>query len=529
MLQVLERKPQLAAFTGFRGSLSSLHRAVVQGDEGTCRAIIDILGDYSEKQMSQKKIKFEDTLLYTVLNQRTHRGTTPLMVACEKGHAAIVDMLLEAGANPLELDAYNCRTCLHYAAINGRASCIELLTRDDITIEHHGRRLPLRECLVDDIQVSSAKYIDQRSFGGLTPLHFATVAGSIESVQILLGRGAAIMVKTDGDAFIGDEYLNPGSSPLHVAVLVNNVSIAHAIIQAHAELMSATGQVNSDRGRRPWEGHSRTDIRSMRNSHRKLPYHLARERGRRNLMQLVDPRINADFSLDQVRDAQQGLGAKRLSSICSLVIQKSLLAWLDAYQREKEEKELEMERLEKNGAMSEQPCSAVHSDLPPKRMHNRHKTADIILERISYEHTVSIDDTPKPVAMIRVQSESSLSTALRGKMASLLAQASEYQAGGDSYMIKSDSWDDVEGKDDEFMSKTCSCGGTSEEDFKGRADSLETRECGVCLDANVQVKFHGCGHELCIDCSRSLTLQDKKPPLCPFCRETIVGFTEALV
>lgn len=529
---MLERKPQLAAFTGFRGSLSSLHRAIVHGDDGTCRAIIDILVNYSEKQMSQKKIKFEDTLLYTVLNQRTHRGTTPLMVACEKGYDGIAEMLLDAGANPLMLDAYNCRTCLHYAAINGRASCVDLLTRDDTTIEHHGRRLPLRECLVDDIQVSSAKYIDQRSFGGLTPLHFATVAGSIESVQTLLRRGAAIMVKTDGDAFIGDEYLNPGSSPLHVAVLVNNMSIAHAIVQAHAELMSATGQIIADRGRRPWEGHSRTDIRSMRNSHRKLPYHLARERGRRNLMQLVDPRINADFSLDQVRDAQQGLGAKRLASICSLVIQKSLLSWLDAYAKEKEARQIE--RCEK-ALPVEESCSATDKATTLQRSkHSRHKTADVILERISNQimtNTILVDDTPKPMAMIRVQSESSLSTTLKGRMrlTSLLSQTSEYPTDGDACMLKSESWDDVDGKDDESMSKSCSCAETSEEDYKGLAESLESRECGVCLDANVEVKFHGCGHELCIDCSRSLTMQEKKPPLCPFCREAIVGFTEASI
>lgn len=492
--------------------------------------------------MRQKRIKFEDTLLYTVVNQRTHRGTTPLMVACDKGYDAIVEMLLGAGADPLMLDLYNCRTCLHYAAMNGRTSCIDLLTRDDTTVEHGGRRLPLRECLVDDIQVSSAKYIDQRSFGGLTPLHFATVAGSIDSVQVLLRRGAAIMVKTDGDAFIGDEYLNPGSSPLHVAVLVNNMSIAHAIIQAHAEMMSATGQISADRGRRPWEGHSRTDIRSMRNSHRKLPYHLARERGRRNLMQLVDPRINADFSLDQVRDAQQGLGAKRLWSICSLVIQKSLLAWLDEYQKEKEEKEMR-DRCQgldnvSQSASNEQSVNNADCRLPSaslgKSKHNRHKTADLIIEKISSQETATaMMDDPMPMTMIRVQSESSLSSTLKGRMklASLLSQTSECHtdAGNDPCMLKSDSWDDGDGKDDESFAKSFSCAGTSEDDFQGHAESLESRECGVCLDANVEVKFCGCGHELCIDCSRSLTLQEKKPPSCPFCRETIVGFTVASV
>lgn len=40
------------------------------------------------------------------------------------------------------------------------------------------------------------RYIDQRAFGGLTPLHFAVVTGNLESVQALLRAGASIMVKT---------------------------------------------------------------------------------------------------------------------------------------------------------------------------------------------------------------------------------------------------------------------------------------------------------------------------------------------
>lgn len=36
----------------------------------------------------------------------------------------------------------------------------------------------------------------------------------------------------DGEAYIGEDYLVPGSTPLHVAVIINNISIVHAILQA---------------------------------------------------------------------------------------------------------------------------------------------------------------------------------------------------------------------------------------------------------------------------------------------------------
>jgi hypothetical protein len=55
------------------------------------------------------------------------------------------------------------------------------------------------------------------------------------------------------------------------------------------------------------------------------------------------------------------------------------------------------------------------------------------------------------------------------------------------------------------------------------ADS-EDLECGVCLDAAVEVAFAACQHKLCLACARHLTQQNKKPPHCPFCRRLVVGF-----
>ena len=39
-------------------------------------------------------------------------------------------------------------------------------------------------------------------------------------------------LRADGEAYIGDEYLVPGSTPLHIAVIIGNISIVHAILQA---------------------------------------------------------------------------------------------------------------------------------------------------------------------------------------------------------------------------------------------------------------------------------------------------------
>ena len=39
----------------------------------------------------------------------------------------------------------------------------------------------------------------------------------------------------DGEAYIGEDFLVPGSTPLHIAVIVTNVSIVHAILQVGAD------------------------------------------------------------------------------------------------------------------------------------------------------------------------------------------------------------------------------------------------------------------------------------------------------
>ena len=52
-------------------------------------------------------------------------------------------------------------------------------------------------------QVQACRFIDQRAFGGLTPLHFAVVTGCLEAVQALLRAGASIMVKSGGCCAVG--------------------------------------------------------------------------------------------------------------------------------------------------------------------------------------------------------------------------------------------------------------------------------------------------------------------------------------
>lgn len=412
----------MAAFAGFHGTTTPLHRAAAAGHLSTCIAIVELIklkiaaaeeavADGKQRPSTVKRWK---SLLKTVLDQQTHRGQTPLLLACEAGHADVTAYLLSEGADPLASDMFHCRTALHFAAMGGHAACVRVLCAESTIVNVDGNPRPLRDVVSTDLQVQTAKYIDQRSVGGLTALHFGAVSGNLETLQVLLQAGASIMVKTDGEAFIGQEYLTPGSTPLHIAVLVGSMPLAHALLQAHANLMTIAGGGRDERRRRPWEGHSRSDIRSVRNQGRKLPYHLARDRGWTQMMHLVDPRVAVDAALDAARDTDHGIGPKNLATICSIVLQQSLLKWLD--QRETE-MEVEREEEQQAAARDAAAVAGVTFGRPPqppdavaaiKKTPSKAKMSPSKVETIPAAREIPISPFAPMAAQIDLMAENSL-------------------------------------------------------------------------------------------------------------------------
>jgi hypothetical protein len=61
----------------------------------------------------------------------------------------------------------------------------------------------------------------------------------------------------------------------------------------------------------------------------------------------------------------------------------------------------------------------------------------------------------------------------------------------------------------------------------GSCGSVEGEVCAVCTDKAPNVALAGCGHSLCCDCTRTIVGEGvgSRPPLCPFCRQAITGFT----
>ena len=125
------------------------------------------------------------------------KDVTPLFTAVEKGHKDLVQLLLEAGANPnspstdFEFDW----TPLYWAALRGDHDVAKLLIEagGNVNMEARDGKIPLHLAKgrkVVKLLLDEGSHLHKECASRNTPLHYASMGGRIDVVKFLLERGA---------------------------------------------------------------------------------------------------------------------------------------------------------------------------------------------------------------------------------------------------------------------------------------------------------------------------------------------------
>ncbi|PNP60690.1 hypothetical protein FNYG_14580 [Fusarium nygamai] len=169
---------------------------------------------------------------------RDDYGRSPLSWAAEKGHEAIVKLLLATGKVDVNLKAYGGQTPLSWAAEKGHEAIVKLLLatgKVDVDLQAYGGQTPLswaaekgHQAIVKLLLATRRVSINSKAYGGQTPLSWAAEKGHAATVELLLATG-----KADVDS--KDRY---GRSPLSWAAEKGHEDVI--------KLLLATGKVDVD-------------------------------------------------------------------------------------------------------------------------------------------------------------------------------------------------------------------------------------------------------------------------------------------
>ncbi len=105
------------------------------------------------------------------VNQKDSRGNSLLIVSAADGHAEMVELLLESGADINAVDASMKATALHAAAYLGHPEVMQVLIERGIDIDAQG------------------------PYNGYTALHDAVWQNNVEGVRILCEGGADVNIR----------------------------------------------------------------------------------------------------------------------------------------------------------------------------------------------------------------------------------------------------------------------------------------------------------------------------------------------
>jgi serine/threonine-protein phosphatase 6 regulatory ankyrin repeat subunit A/serine/threonine-protein phosphatase 6 regulatory ankyrin repeat subunit B len=141
-------------------------------------------------------------------------GMTALHFAAQNGDTAVVQYLIEHGADVNAQDAVLSRTAIHFAAEQGYLDCIEYLTEHGANLQDKDSfgatafHYAAKSNKLDVVKYLVSKKMDYtaKDVRGWTAMHYAAYGNSLDSVKYLLAKGLNI-----------NERNNSGRTPLFFA------------------------------------------------------------------------------------------------------------------------------------------------------------------------------------------------------------------------------------------------------------------------------------------------------------------------
>ncbi|KAK9800895.1 hypothetical protein WJX73_008006 [Symbiochloris irregularis] len=308
--QMLEEDRRLAVWTNWTDGTSPLHAATSCGHDDLVR---DVLFAAQVHLESTRKPKAAAKALKNFVNLRNGVGHTAIELACKHGHSNTLQLLLAVGGKALIQDQVHGRTCLHYAAMFGRAACINVLLNSNVA--PNGPLL--REAMLDG-RSSGKRFVDAPASLGYSALHYAVGHGHTAAATALLRGGADPRARCIGrlwSHYMMPQRFKPCATALHIAAFGRNLAMCIVLLKSQIHLQE--------------EGLE--DLRGLRDLCGDRPFDLAQLNSA--LARLLDPDRNLE---EAVTEAEQELrqantcNVRSLAHLAAEALQARLLQQLDA-------------------------------------------------------------------------------------------------------------------------------------------------------------------------------------------------------
>ncbi|KAI5623898.1 ankyrin repeat and BTB/POZ domain-containing protein BTBD11-B isoform X1 [Silurus asotus] len=164
------------------------------------------------------------------INSKSEQGMTPLMYACTRGDEAMVQMLLDAGA---DINSEVPNTVHQHPSIYPETRQATALT---FAVLH--QHVPVLQLLLDHGANVEGSLQDEMENYTETPLQLAAAAGNFELVSLLLERGA--------DPMVGTMYRNGISTTPHTEMNSFSLAAAHGHRNVFRHLLSQSEKGKGD-------------------------------------------------------------------------------------------------------------------------------------------------------------------------------------------------------------------------------------------------------------------------------------------